>query len=233
MDDHREHAKKWAFEELRTSVRRSFDKSGVEKLTFGRDFAHEACKRERIGNYFTEDDMESTRLKKAKMDKYDAEVKKRQREHEQEIAERWDALRKEWDKSDADGFLDKRGYQKGSFDGLSHEDGPGLYMVSQNYIRGPDTYNKFLCFAACRGDARSMHPDGSNKDACEYTKDELTRCEEWASGELHARRGPAPPWFLGNFNSWVHGAHVEVERWSVGSVSSDDKYGVKMTEGGY
>lgn len=51
-------------EELVISIRRSLSHPNVEKLIFGQENQNKACKRQRNGTWFTDDDIESTRALK-------------------------------------------------------------------------------------------------------------------------------------------------------------------------
>eukprot|EP00966_Prymnesium_polylepis_P231957 5366388-Prymnesium_polylepis.1 len=101
--------------DVKHSIRRSLDHSNVGKLTFGYDFGNEACKRKRLGKWFTDDDVESTRALKRKMDDDQDTAREERCERRASENARWAALKDKWDKSETGGYLNKRHYEFDAF----------------------------------------------------------------------------------------------------------------------
>ena len=82
-----------------------------------------------------------------------------------------------------------------------------VVKVTQLHNDEYDTYRDFVGAFENEGAARMCHP-GHEKNACEYRVTSLERNMAWANaGGL----GPAPGWYLGPFDTWCHGAYVDVE----------------------
>tara|TARA_B110000858_G_C17796329_1_gene472607 strand:+ start:81 stop:791 length:711 start_codon:yes stop_codon:yes gene_type:complete len=158
------------------------------------------CKRQRKGKFFTDADLPAT---KKLID--DRKEEKRLKELRQcwadaDEAQRWANLRAHWEK-------DKEKPNKPwNHNHDPEEDEPGVFHVSQTKNNGYDTYSDFVVVARSEGEARATHPRGGG-DSFTYRKNELERNEEWR--DLN-NRGPAPAWFLGDGDSWCHGAVVKV-----------------------
>ena len=182
------------------------------------DSKTKTIKKARVGALTTDDLEEADQSNADYVKKVEASVRRAQKEREYE-KERWEELKKQWEKNKKDPTL---------IEPTEPEcDKPGIFVVSQQYNNGYDTFDSFVCVAKCVGDARMMHPGGDSSD---YKKSELTRSEEWLQRNPHAT-GPAPGWFLGLHNSWVHFAYVEVKRISYYSPPNGEepKFGIIST----
>lgn len=159
------------------------------------------CKRQRKGKYFTDDDFPATK----KLFEKQKEEKRLKELHacwdEAYEAKRWAVLREGWKKDEEEG--------KTRMHNLPTEDNPGIFHVSQDKNNGYDTYSDFVVIARSEADARATHPGVGTGDSFTYCNDELRRNEEWRDS---GNPGPAPAWYLGDYNDWVHGAFVKVER---------------------
>lgn len=161
----------------------------------------ELCKRQRKGKYFTDDDLSATKklIDDRKEEKRLKELRRCWAEADE--AQRWANLRASWEE-------DKQKPKKPWHNDDPEEDEPGIFQVSQTKNNGYDTYSNFVVVARSEAEARSTHP-GYGGDSFTYRKNELERNEEWRDG---FNRGPAPAWFLGDGDSWCHGAFVKVKR---------------------
>ena len=148
--------------------------------------------RRRKGNY-TDEDIEATRELRAELEK-----KRRLHElHDSNIKKRWKELHDSWKEDEK--------HQRKRWR-AEEEEGPGIYLVSQDVNTEYDTYDKFIVIAGSEGEARATHPGGGTTL---YKYDELERNEHW---KRSAKPGPAPLWFLGEYDSWCHCAFVKVQR---------------------
>jgi hypothetical protein len=110
-----------------------------------------------------------------------------------------------------------------------HGETPGIFKVSRPSSGGYDTYNSFVGVFKSPGDARRCHPGGG--DACQYTEDELERNESWLES-TPSSNGPAPPWYRGQYDTWIHGDYAEVKLISYYIVpeGEEPKYGIILTD---
>jgi hypothetical protein len=203
-----EKIREWA--KLRGKIEDSIERSYNSFAPLGR--APDMCKRQRLGEYFTTDDLPALRALVTKKDFDDCWEAAQEEERHAAEQRRWDRLRRKWAEDEANG--------------APHEpDGgvPGVFHVSQTLNQDYDTYGSFVCTAPDEASARCMHPGGGNSFT--YKSGALRRNEEWLA---RGNRGRAPPWFLGDSDSWCHGAYVHVKRISdyTPSANSKPEYGI-------
>ena len=184
------------------------------------DSKTKTIKKARVGAFTTDDLEEANQSNADYIKRVEANMLRAQKEREYE-KERWEELKKKWEKN-------KKDLPLPLIEPTEPEcDKPGIFVVSQKYNNEYDTFDSFVCVAKCVGDARMMHPSDDDSD---YKKSELTRNEEWLQRNPDAT-GPAPGWFLGLHNSWVHCAYVEVERISYYTPPNgkEPKFGIVST----
>ena len=147
----------------------------------------------------------------------------RQQEHLEEEKRRWEALKQKWVCNESK--VKEQGGDLKRYRGESEEK-PGIFRVSQDLNSDYDTFHSFVGAFKTEGEARSCHPMGG--DACEYKQSELDRNESWCESLFF---GPAPGWYLGRHDTWVHGSYVKVERLSdyVPPEGKEPKYGIWNT----
>ena len=84
----------------------------------------------------------------------------------------------------------------------------GVFLVTQEVNPEYDTFTEFVVVAPSETAARMTHPAG-RRECIKYRKTDAERDREWAQ---YGHSGPAPDWFLGDGDSWVHAAFVSVTR---------------------
>ena len=181
-------------EKMRGEIKDSIEESYQHFAPLGPDYTNILHKRQRCGEYFTTEDIKSTE---------ELISKKKEEEQKRHLhqcidasleTERWCKLQHAWAKH-------RRMPQEPPVEAS------GVFRVSQFFNKKYDTFDEFVCIESSAGAARFHHPGGGC--AFVYEKSDLERNEEWLrDGNL----GPAPLWYLGSGNSWVHGAFVHVER---------------------
>jgi hypothetical protein len=132
--------------------------------------------------------------------------------------DRWDVLKRKWASKEAESNVDAN----------NHKETPGIFLVTNPYERGYDMYLGFVGVFRSRADARRCHPSGRDEDACQYTENDLERNESWVK-ETFFTQGPAPKWYRGKNDTWIHGAHVNVTRIGVPK-GKNPKYGIILTD---
>ena len=84
-----------------------------------------------------------------------------------------------------------------------------IYEVSQHFNLMPLSIKSFLCIAPNSYVASCLHPC-SNHSCVTYNRSTVERHREWLDYEYGI--GPAPPWFLGSADPWVHATFTSTRR---------------------
>ena len=182
-------------------------------------------KKPRIGS-FTDSDVDELKSVMEDDKEKDEAIQRRRDQHLEQEKQRWEKLKQKWARNE-EIAKEKGGELKRYYRGDSEEK-PGIFRVSQNLNCEYDTFDSFVGVFKTEGDARSCHPLGG--DACVYKESELERNESWCLSPSPFF-GPAPGWYLGRGDTWVHGAYVKVERLSdyVPPEGTEPKYGLWTT----
>lgn len=199
--------KKRAWEDTKRAVSDTLEESWHRFQSPILDVKTDWHKKSRIGS-FTDSDVDELKSVIEDKQKKDEAKQRRLDQHLEEEKLRWETLKQKWALNEAkakEEGSDLKRY-RGDID-----EKPGIFRVSQNVNRDYDTFNSFVGAFPTEGDARMCHPMGGN--ACEYKQTELQRNESWCDTPLPFF-GPAPGWYLGSGDTWVHGAFVKTERLS-------------------
>jgi hypothetical protein len=186
---------KAALDDLKCFINRSYE----VVAPFG--YEPTMCKRQRKGKFFTDDDLPATKKLVEDMKEEKRLKELRQCWDDANEEERWANLRAHWEKDR------EKPNKPWDHNHDPEEDEPGVFHVSQTKNNGYNTYSDFVVVARSEGEARATHPGGWG-DSFTYRRNELERNEEWRERD---NRGPAPAWFLGDYDSWCHGAEVKIK----------------------
>ena len=214
--------KKQRWEETKLGVSETLERSWSRFRGPTLDVKTDWRKKPRIGS-FTDSDVDELKSVMEDKQKKDEAKQRRLDQHLEDEKRRWEMLEQTWARNEEKAKEQGRDLKRYRGDA---EEKPGVFLVSQDYNCGYDTFDSFVGAFKTEGDARSCHPLGG--DACKYKQSELERNESWCNTPIF---GPAPGWYLGSYDPWVHGAYVKVERLSdyVPPEGTEPKFGIWTT----